>query len=216
MCEYCEKYGDGDIWYLNTKNYGRQLYRRKRPGEKYVPDAISYRQKRGKITMELSDARTKGDRNRIEKLSKELDLIYQEHEPCQVLPLKDCYRIAEIAKPISSMHCVCRKMCRALEERHPDEYSCMGLGVGMLKWERWPERYRGGVNFFSPDDAKAWLKKWDKAGMVHMVMVYGSGNEGRPFVGGLCNCDYPDCQPIRQRLDYDITHMLLKGHYVAV
>ena len=38
MCEYCNMYGDGTLWYLNPRNYGRQLYRRRRPG--YVPDAI--------------------------------------------------------------------------------------------------------------------------------------------------------------------------------
>src|SRR4030042_2834202 len=39
MCHLCELYGDptagGGVWYLNPKNYARQMYRRRPPG--YVP-----------------------------------------------------------------------------------------------------------------------------------------------------------------------------------
>jgi len=38
---------------------------------------------------------------------------------------------------------------------------------------------------------------------------------GAPYIGGICNCDYPDCISIRQRLDYDLQGALLKGHHVA-
>jgi ferredoxin len=216
MCEYCEKFGSDDIWYLNRKGYARQLYRRKLPGEKFVPEAISYRQERSRLRDLWADARLKKDQEKTKKLSQDLDRLYQENEPCQVLPLKDCYKILEYSNPIASMSCICRKQTRATDERHPDEYSCLGLGTGMLKWERWPERYRGGVQFLSTQQAKEWFDKWDKAGMVHMIMVYGTENEGLPFVGGLCNCDYPDCIPLRIRHDYDIKHVLLKAHYVAV
>ncbi len=78
----------------------------------------------------------------------------------------------------------------------------------MIKWERWPERYKGGVHFMSPDEAKAWLEKWNKRGMVHVIMTFGG-----TYIGGICNCDYPDCLAIRNRVDYGIG--MLKGHYVA-
>ncbi len=38
---------------------------------------------------------------------------------------------------------------------------------------------------------------------------------GIPYIGGICNCDYPDCLAIRQRLDYGLQGALLKGHHVA-
>jgi len=79
----------------------------------------------------------------------------------------------------------------------------------MLKWERWPERYKGGVKFMSPDEVKEWLTYWDTQGMVHMIMNYGGQ------IGGICNCDYPDCVIIRYRLDYGLNNALIKGHYVA-
>lgn len=85
----------------------------------------------------------------------------------------------------------------------------MGLGVGMFKWDRWPERYRGGVKFVTPTEAKQWLVRWAKRGMMQTVMTFGT-----PYVGGLCNCDFIDCLAVRWRLEYGITQ-LLKGHYVA-
>ena len=38
----------------------------------------------------------------------------------------------------------------------------------MLKWERWPEGYKGGVNFLNIEEAKEWNHKMDKRGMVHL------------------------------------------------
>jgi ferredoxin len=216
MCEFCENFGSEDIWYLDPKGHARQLYRKQVAGERYVPEAISYRQRRGELMGLVSQARLERDQAKIQEYSQALDRLYQENEPCQVVPLKDCYKILEYSNPIASMSCVCRKQTRATDERHANEYSCLGLGTGMLKWERWPERYRGGVQFLSEQQGKEWFDKWDKAGMVHMIMVYGTASEGRPFVGGLCNCDYPDCIPLRIRLDYGIKHVLLKSHYVAI
>jgi len=215
MCQYCEQYGDGGIWYLNPKNFGRQLYRRKMPGEKYVPDAISYRKTREAVVSAFDEARLARDEEKIVDLRNQVDKLYEDNEPQQVLPLKDAIKVAQLANPVTTMSCICRKMIRAKDERSPDEYSCTGLGVGMFKWERWPERYRGGVHFTGNEEAAEWLTKWDKAGMVHIIMVYGTSHGGRPFVGGICNCDYPVCEPIRRRLDFSIQHALLKSHYVA-
>jgi NAD-dependent dihydropyrimidine dehydrogenase PreA subunit len=80
----------------------------------------------------------------------------------------------------------------------------------MFKWERWPERYRGGVEFLSPSQAGEWLEYWDQRGMVHILM-----QEGGDFIGGLCNCDYPDCGPIRMRVDYGLNYQLVKAEYIC-
>ena len=216
MCFFCEKYGeDGGLWYLNPKLYARQLYRRKIDNEKYVPDAISYRKEREELFLKYDEARLLKDKKKVELYKEQLSNMYKENEPCQVVPIEDAFKVVDLANPISTMSCICRKVMRAKDERCPDEYSCTGLGTGMLKWERWPERYRGGVNFANPDDVKEWLLKWNKRGMVHIIMCYGTNEEGYPFVGGICNCDYPDCEAIRRRIDLDIHFSLLKSHYLA-
>lgn len=215
MCEFCEKYGDGTAWYLQPKNYARSIYKRTKPGVKSASEAIEYRTKRNALFAELNEARCNNP-EKVPELTEKINQLYRDNEPCQVISLKECYDIVELAGPMAIMACICRKLTRGVDERNEDEYSCLGIGVGMFKWERWPERYRGGVKFVSPQEAKAWLAKWDKRGLMHCAMVYGKTGEGGPNIGGICNCDYPVCMPMRHRLDYNIKYNLLKGHNVAL
>jgi NAD-dependent dihydropyrimidine dehydrogenase PreA subunit len=127
----------------------------------------------------------------------------------QVVPLEDADKVLELSSPIGLIACICRKEVRAIDERNEHEYTCMGMGVGMLKWERWPERYKGGVKFVNIDEAKEWNHEMDRRGFVHILMLFGA-----PFIGGFCQCDYPDCNALRNAVDFGVGP--LKGHYVAV
>jgi len=127
--------------------------------------------------------------------------------------VKDAKKIVEIAQPIAKINCICRFMTRAtLEDR--GHRSCLALGLGMLKWEIYPERYKGGIEFISVDEAKKHIDFWVKKGMVPTVMSFGKAIGGAPYIGGLCLCDYPDCLAIRAVNDYGVK-MLFKGEYVA-
>lgn len=212
MCWACDLWGkDEEIWYFNPENYSAAMYKRKKPGAK----SVVYGQDPEHMQWEALKAIVVAKREDPEKF---VQMIKAANEnPVgnvvgfgQVLPLKDCYRVLELSYPMATMSCICRRATRAIEETSPEEYSCMGTGVGTFKWERWPERYKGGVHFPSLDEAKKWIEKWDKKGMVHMVMTFGGH-----FIGGLCNCDYPGCILIRHRLDYDVEPVCLKGHYIA-
>jgi hypothetical protein len=61
----------------------------------------------------------------------------------QVVPLRDMEKMVEMCKPLGLIACICRKGMLGIEERDPKDMTCMGMGVGMLKWERFPERYKG-------------------------------------------------------------------------
>lgn len=206
MCWVCDKYGvNGGRWYLNPANFARNLYKVKRSAAGFGEDPEM------KYGLPMRQA-IKGTWEDPEHAREIMDnyLAMPKQFACQVLPLKEAFEVAEMAYPISSMMCICRKTGRAEEERNEHEYTCTGLGPGMFKWERWPERYRGGVNFMNPEEARTWLTKMDKQGFVHIIMAI----EGS-YVGGICNCDFPDCIVIRQRLDYGMVDCLLKGHWVA-
>jgi len=127
----------------------------------------------------------------------------------QAVPLRDAERMVEIASPLGLIGCICRLRFLGIEERSKPDTTCMGLGVGMLKWERWPERYKGGVYWVSSEEAKEWLRDMDKRGFMHSLMLFGPR-----FIGGICNCDYPACDAIAARLDFGFN--LLKGHHVAM
>jgi len=207
MCWICEQYGNGGLWYLNPKNFSKNLYKRKNPGEK--PKAFGEDPELEAMPFMTALVKSKWEdpehsKQRIAEFNARKDQYNQ------VIPLKDAHKMAELAYPIASMMCICRYQMRADEETNEHEYTCTGLGVGMFKWERWPERYRGGIHFMSVDEAKEWLNKMDKMGFVHTTMCMGG-----MYIGGLCNCDYPDCISIKFRTDYDIEGML-KSHSVAM
>lgn len=210
MCVLCEKFGDPEIgdglWYLDPKNYGRQLYRRKRPGA--APGEFTRGYRGGSVTDDPLEVRNEAP-ERVPELALKWWANVDKARPAQVISLEDAIKVAALTHPFASMMCECRLWTRAREERNPAMYTCGGLGVGMLKWERWPERYKGGVNFMSRDETEEWLTRWVTKGMVPILMTYGA-----PYIGGLCLCDYPDCGMIRRRLDIGIG--CLKGHHVAI
>ena len=213
MCWICDMRGEGMFWYLNPRNHSRRMYKLRKPGEKPMEtsslETAGEEEDPGEILGQAIDAKCDGDMETYEKLRQKANQWFVNHGgTCQVVTLEEAEEIVEISSPVAKMACICRKRTRGLEENEKT-YSCLGLGSGMLKWERWPERYRGGVEFMSVEEAKKWLTYWDKRGMMHCVMNYGGQ------IGGICNCDYPDCMMIRHRLDYDLTNSLLKGHYVA-
>jgi ferredoxin len=207
LCILCERYGEGDLWYKNPKNFARRLYGLPKKGSSTAVGRIEEVQ-----ALELIKSVIDTKDTSLESFNQQLQGIKEmlmQNPIGQVVPLQDVLEIVDILYPIAKIDCVCRRLSRATQE-NPKTYSCMGTGLGMYKWERWPERYKGGVEFTSPSEAKDFLRKWNKKGMVHTVMIFGA-----PYIGGICNCDYPDCIAIRQRLDYDLQGILLKGHYVA-
>ena len=214
MCYLCDEYGDGGIWYLNPKNYARNMYKSRVPGEatKGADAGVETGARTGPTIADLLEAMEKGQREEYDRIAKEITDRTRgsgRGDEGQVIPLMDAEKVLELCSPIGLMACLCRKGARAIDERNELEYTCMGMGVGMLKWERWPQRYKGGVKFVSLEEAKEWNRRMDKRGFVHSLMLFGA-----PFIGGFCQCDYPDCGLIRIAVDFGVGG-LLKSHYVA-
>ena len=204
------EYGDGR-WYLNPKNHSRNMYKIKKPNQKAAAYGSDPEAQSGRLMGEIMQVRYT-DPEEFAKQVKEADSLETKSpfQIGQVIPLQEAIKVLELSYPVGAMSCICRIHSRAQEERNVQEYSCTGLGVGMLKWERWPERYKGGVEFLDPEGAAEWLTKWNKKGMVHIIMTFGGS-----YVGGICNCDYPDCGMIRNRVDYDIKTGCMKSPWVA-
>ena len=210
MCWMCDKYGEGGYWYFNPKIYARNMYKLRDPDQTTAGF--------GQIAGSAERAITQGELHRIrndepEKYAEALKLFNEDNRNFtadQAITLQEACQIADIGAPMASMMCSCRVHDRAFDERDPMAYSCLGTGPGMFKWERWPERYKGGVHFMPPDEVKEWLKEWNKRGFMHTIMTA----VGMGYIEGICNCEYPACGAIRHRLDLGSTK-LIKGHYIA-
>ena len=215
MCVFCDQYGDpeygGGLWYLNPKNYARNMYKLRSPNEEYkgVEASPETGVRLGPTVKDLVEALDVGDEQEYDRLVRAMrEGRRKSGAGGQIVPLKDALKVLDLCSPIGLIACLCRKWMRGKDERNEMEYTCMGMGVGMLKWERWPERYKGGVKFVSPEEAKEWTRMMDKKGFVHSLMLFGA-----PYIGGFCQCDYPDCTLIRDGVDFGIG--VLKSHYVA-
>ena len=211
MCYLCDQFGEGGLWYLNPANYARNMYKLRMPGEGFKgPEAsieTGERTSRGPTGADLNRAIEEGNMTDFDSIMRQMNA--NPGQPGQVVPHRDAEKVLELCTCIGLMACMCRKSVRAIDERNELEYTCMGMGTGMLKWERWPERYKGGVKFVNVEEAKEWNRLMDKRGFVHYLMLFGA-----PFIGGFCQCDYPDCMSLRSVVDHG-TGGLLKSHYIA-
>ena len=212
MCWLCDEFGDPEHgnghWYLNPRNYARNMYKLRAPGEGFKGADVGLETGGGSGGPGMSDLLTAVENSDPAEYSRIARLMQEGGQGNQVVPLADADKVLELCSPIGLIACLCRKGVRALDERNELEYTCMGMGVGMLKWERWPERYKGGVKFLSVEEAKEWNHEMDRRGFVHILMLFGA-----PYIGGFCQCDYPDCNAIRWRLDFGVS--TVKGHHVA-
>lgn len=215
MCFYCDMWGDGTIWYLNPKNYARHMYTLPKPGKQ--PTAATGEANPGayaQLEKAIVDSMEQGPEAFEAAIKTYKQMVDYSQGTLggwmgQVVPLRDAEKMVELCNPLGVIACICRKGFLGKEERTLEEMTCMGMGVGMLKWERWPERYKGGVQWVSTEEAKEWLRDLDKRGFVHSLMTFGPR-----FIGGICNCDYPACDALAMRLDFGVN--MLKGHYVAM
>jgi len=215
MCWMCDEYGDKEhgngVWYLNPRNYARNMYKLRAPNAGLTGAGVYLEGgKRGGPGMpELLEALEEGRLEEYEQIRQAIHQNTFTGGGSQVVALEDADRVLELCSPVGLIACICRNAVRAIDERNEMEYTCMGMGVGMLKWERWPERYKGGVSFLNIDEAKEWNHEMDRRGFVHLLMLFGA-----PYIGGFCQCDYPDCQSLRIAVDFGIN--VIKGHYVAM
>jgi ferredoxin len=63
----------------------------------------------------------------------------------------------------------------------------------------------------SAEEAKEHLEKCTESGLVHNATYVGSP----AYMSKLCNCEYPVCIWLQWRIDWGLTGILKKGHYVA-
>ena len=187
MCRMCDMLGEGGTWYLNPKNYSNRMYKLREPGKRPTEQLgnspnVGAGQSAGPSLAQAIEAKANGDLDTFNSTIAEINRRGLMRPGGQVVPMHELFDVIDMGMPVAAMMCICRKNNRACEECNLSEYSCMGLGTGMFKWERWPERYRGGVEFLSTKQAKEWLEYWDRKGMMHLLM-----QEGGDFIGGLCN-----------------------------
>ena len=165
MCRMCETLSTdpNTFWYLDPRQYSNRLYKLREPGRR-MQEAQQSEGFQNRLN-DAIEARARGDTGSYKTIIGEMNRKAAMHPGGQIIPLADLFKVADMGTPMAAMMCICRQQTRACEECSLSQYTCMGLGTGMYKWERWPERYKGGVDFLSPNEAKGWLEEWDRRGI---------------------------------------------------
>jgi NAD-dependent dihydropyrimidine dehydrogenase PreA subunit len=207
------------MWFKNAKRYARFMYHRNRVdlaknnSNTIKGGTAAYEAAAGPMVAEAINAYNLKD-ERFPDLMRAANRMQTEVQGAQTLTLQDALDLIDISSPICFIHCECRKFKYGYVERDRSKMTCLGLGIGMLRWERTPARYVAGAEWVDHDEAREWVIKWNKKGLVQNLMNFGMRNGG-PYIGGLCNCSRADCASIENRLRYG-QGQLIKGERVAI
>jgi Pyruvate/2-oxoacid:ferredoxin oxidoreductase delta subunit len=213
MCEFCLKHGEGEKWYLQTKNYSDDLL------------SDIHRRKFIEHFFSSPEAHIR-DAQRVEQLVKAPSVIrgmisriitrkMKKDHFGQVVPIEEIEQIFGFVNSIVRVACFCRQVTLGEEKRY-----CYGVSLapdgGMLgdilsgldkSFLSGPDR--AGLETLSKDEAISAFHSHEQEGLCHTVWTFQS-----PFIGGMCNCDRSDCLTMRTTLTH-ATPLMFRAEYVA-
>ena len=215
MCEFCLEHGEGRKWYLEAKNYGLDLLsdaKKRKAFKKYVGKPMGsgtqFHQQMEKLEKAPSFVRRMMRWKTVSTMKK---VHYG-----QVVPIEDVERIFDFVNSIVRTSCLCRKLLVGEEKRY-----CYGISMGNSGSNNLADVFRElSPGFFSAPDSKgtevvskeealASFREHEKEGLCHSVWTFMT-----PFIGGICNCDRPDCLAMQMTVTYD-TPVMFRAEYVA-
>lgn len=199
MCDICKRHGDGGKWYLNPKNYGRELEEARR---EYLERLA------GRTLSEyLVGGYELGERLRNTPLIGKLlvalgDRYYGGTMGGQIVPLQDLLQVLDLCQNPSILPCECRKLVGE------EGYQCLNMGMlPQLYQKANPDEY---VEELTLPRARKLLTEWDEKGFYHLILW-----TRLPYVTTVCNCTAPTCTAYKGRRLLGFRNNMLKGEYVA-
>ena len=204
MCEFCTQHGEGKKWYLEMKNYSRELLNagwRKKIFKKYTDmDRLAEMVSTGLAKVEKVNKLPSVIRNFLKRIAvKHQKKVHYG----QVIPIEDVRKIISMVDSVVRLPCVCRKVTIGEEKRY-----CFGIGMDPQNLlGEYPAKNLDLERLDKPK-ALAALEELDKKGLFHSVWTFGT-----PFIAGICNCDR-DCGAYRTRV-WNNFNTFFKGEYVA-
>ncbi|NPV60140.1 MAG: 4Fe-4S binding protein [Actinobacteria bacterium] len=201
MCEFCEKHGQGNRWYLNPENFSEKMMedrQRVRTLEKVGGWGIDYYiDFTSKVTQLINWPV-------IGKVVKAIigRMAPNEHGG-QVVSLEDSLQLLEYARDFVLLPCACRKLVG-----HRDDMVCLNFGpIKDMQRRLIPE---GPMEEITLEEAKELVRMSDERGHFHQVLYAKV-----PFPVCICNCDARYCTSLKQRRANNVEVAIFKGHEVC-
>ena len=217
MCDWCLQHGDGKKWFLNVQNYVRKFDEM----EDWLKEWNSnYRdvqsQLWGPVSAEVDILKSRLS-PRLEKLADmDWQIGFAQYHSAQVATLEECKEMVKAAGEVDGvvkLACTCRKYKRGGKYIGPENTLCLGISAYASMYHEHPERIwkEHKIETVSTEEAIEHLENCSEKGMAHNASFVGSP----AYMSKICNCEYPVCVWLQWRLDWGLTGILRKGHYVA-
>lgn len=218
MCNWCTEHGKGKKWYLAVENYVRTYEGLDTNDKKWNSNYRAMQSKLwGPFTGEIDSLKAQLS-PRLEKL---VDYDWEEgfgkYHAAQVVTDTEAKQQCDAIESTGGwvkFACTCRKYRRGgkyldLENNH----FCLAATPYASIFAEHPERIgkEHKLNTLSKEEAQELLDKHTDMGLVHTTSYIGTPE----YMSKLCSCEYPVCLWMQWRLDWGLTGVLKKGHYVA-
>ena len=201
MCDFCHEHGEGKKWYLQMKNYSRELlhedlsstqknFTKTETRAEWLDNFIG-----GFIIPAFGNAPQAQDESQDAPDSDEqLTAPPSEEEILanrmavhfgQVLPIEDVDKVIDMVDSITRMPCG----CRYISTGKTDKRYCFGLAMdrtGILG--KFPED-SSSLEVLDKEEARKIFHEYDEEGLMHSIWTAVT-----PYIIGICNCD-SDCLP---------------------
>jgi ferredoxin len=215
MCEFCTEHGEGKKWYLQMKNYSKELLHEDLSARQksvigtetrsewlnlfwdgFVMPAITGVTQPDKITEEGPVIPPSEDEIVARRMVQHFG---------QVLPIEDVERVIDMVDSITRMPCG----CRFINTGKADKRYCFGLGVD--KWAilgKYPDA-ASSLEVLDKTEARKVFRRFDQEGLVHSIWTGVT-----PYVIGLCNCDR-DCGAYKGYIERRGSPRFFRAEYIC-
>ncbi len=203
MCEFCIQHGEGKKWYLEMRNYSRELWAQK-GREEFMIDYGARFEERYTKRVALLDMLV--NKPVVGRFIRRMAIRNQKAEHWgQVVPIEDLEQIVDLQDSVTRFPCV----CRSLTTGHREARYCFGIGVDMSgSLAKYPDA--SSLEVLEREEAKKILRSFDKQGLVHSVWTFKT-----PYIGAICNCDQ-DCMAYRMQVKTNLTQIMFRAECVGL
>lgn len=212
MCEFCTKHGEGKKWYLEMKNYTRELLHQELPEETQELAGSPTRREwideffgNFVVPAITGEAPPQKESGRSELSDEERLAARQVVHFGQVIPIEDVEQVFDRAESITRLPCGCRFMSTG----KTDKRYCFGLGLmPTALFGMYPEA-SSSLEVLDKEEAMGAVQEYDEEGLVHSVWTGVS-----PYVMAICNCDR-DCIPYKGYIEKRGVPSFFRAEYVG-
>lgn len=206
MCRFCIEHGEGNRWYLNAKNYSRELYNELRAGERLAEIAEAYEEYM--VTgLNLEETLRISDPASFEAMLPDMEDQMRKEMIGQVIPLEDAESVLDMSITIVRLPCGCRSALYGRAGRFE-------LGVFAFDTEvpasRYPD-FSEDLEVLGRDEAKKLLRDFEQEGILHSIWSFKP-----PFINTICNCTSKDCLGIKMRSRTGMDAILKAGYVCGI